>query len=91
MHCTVRFVGWDVHKDSIMMAVAQQRGEPRVFKQIPNEPGRVLKELRKLGKDCELKVCYEAGPLGFGLQRTLQASKMRWHHRRPFADSGAQR
>lgn len=66
MQCTARFVGLDVHKDSITIAVAQPQGEPKVLKQIPNEPGRVLKELRKLGKDCELKVCYEAGPLGFG-------------------------
>ena len=59
-----------------MIAVAEQSGEPKVLKQIPNEPGRVLKELRKLGKGCELKVCYEAGPLGFGLQRSLQAKKI---------------
>ena len=76
MQCKVRFVGLDVHKDSIMIAVAEQIGEPKVFKQIPNDAGRVLKELRKLGKDSELKVCYEAGPLGFGLQRSLQAKEI---------------
>lgn len=52
--------------ETIMIAVAERSGDPQVLKQIPNEPGRVLKELRKLKKGCELKVCYEAGPLGFG-------------------------
>ncbi|MCL4162082.1 UNVERIFIED_CONTAM: hypothetical protein GTU68_003219 [Idotea baltica] len=59
-----------------MIALAEESGEPQVLKQIPNEPGRVLKELRKLGKGCELKVCYEAGPLGFGLQRELTLKKI---------------
>ncbi len=76
MQSKVRFIGLDVHKDSIMIALAEQQGEPQVLKQIPNEPGRVLKELRKLGKGCELKVCYEAGPLGFGLQRELTQKKI---------------
>lgn len=76
MNCTVRYVGLDVHKDSITIAVALQQGEPRVLKQIPNEPGRVLQELRRLGKSRELKVCYEAGPLGYGLQRELERQKI---------------
>lgn len=76
MRNKVRFLGLDVHKDSITLAVAEQAGEPKVLKQIPNEPGRVLKELRQLGKGCELKVCYEAGPLGFGLQRELTSNKI---------------
>jgi transposase len=76
MQNNVRFIGLDVHKDSIMIAVAEQHGEAKVLKRIPNDPGRVLKELRKLGQGCQLQVCYEAGPLGFGLQRTLQAAKI---------------
>ena len=76
MQNKVRFIGLDVHKDSITIAVAEQRGEPKVLKRIPNDPGRVLKELCKLGQRCQLQVCYEAGPLGFGLQRTLQTGKI---------------
>ena len=76
MHNNLRFVGLDVHKDSITIAVAEQHGEPKVLQRIPNDLGRVIKELRKLEKASQLKVCYEAGPLGFGLQRALQAAKI---------------
>ena len=71
MHTNVRFVGLDVHKETIVIAVAQGRESAVVLKQIPNDPSRVLQELRKLGRTSELKVCYEAGPSGMGLQRLL--------------------
>lgn len=66
---TVRFVGLDVHADSITIAVAEAgRGEPAVLATIPNDTGLLLKRLRRLGR---VKCCYEAGPTGFGLQRAL--------------------
>jgi len=34
MHCTVRFVDLDVHKDFITIAVAQPQGEPKGLKQL---------------------------------------------------------
>ena len=71
MQTKLRFIGLDVHKETIVMAVAEGRGEAVVLRQIPNDPARVLKELRKLGPPSQLKVCYEAGPLGLGLQRLL--------------------
>jgi transposase len=65
----VRFVGLDVHADSIAIAVAEPgRGEPAVVAAIPNDVTILLKMLRRLGR---VKCCYEAGPTGFGLQRTL--------------------
>ena len=77
MQDKVRFIGLDVHKETIMIAIAEsQGGEPFVLKQIPNDPQRLLKELRKVRKGCELKVCYEAGPTGFGLQRLLMKMKI---------------
>lgn len=76
MQIKVRFIGLDVHKQTIVIAVAEQQGEARVVRQIPNDPQRVIKELRKLGKEFELKVCYEAGPLGFGLQRMLKKNNI---------------
>jgi transposase len=38
---------------------------------IANDPGQLLKRLRRLGR---VKCCYEAGPTGFGLQRGLTAA-----------------
>jgi transposase len=66
---TVRFVGLDVHADSIAIAVAEPgRGEPGVLATIPNDTALLLKRLRRLGP---VKCCYEAGPTGFGLLRAL--------------------
>jgi len=66
---TVRFVGLDVHADSIAIAVAEPgRGEPGFLASIPNDCALLLKRLRRLG---HVKCCYEAGPTGFGLQRML--------------------
>jgi transposase len=69
---TVRFVGLDVHADSIAIAVAEPgRSEPAQLAVVPNDTAILLKRLRKLGR---LKCCYEAGPTGFGLQRDLSAA-----------------
>jgi len=70
---TVRFVGLDVHKESIVIAVAESdRSEPQVVAEIPNDTARLLKELRKLLRGgAELRCCYEAGPTGFGVHRAL--------------------
>lgn len=65
----VRFVGLDVHADSIAVAVAESgRGEPAVVAVTPNDAALLLRKLRRLGR---VKCCYEAGPTGFGLQRAL--------------------
>jgi transposase len=67
----VRFVGLDVHADSIAIAVAEPgRGEPAQLATIAHDIPTLLKRLRRLGK---VKCCYEAGPTGFALQRALAA------------------
>lgn len=69
---TVRFVGLDVHADSIAIAVADPgRGEPSSLATIPNDTVALLKRLRRLGR---VRCCYEAGPMGFGLHRDLSAA-----------------
>jgi transposase len=68
----VRFVGLDVHADSIAMAVAEPgRGEPGLLATIPNDTVLLVKKLRRLGP---VRCCYEAGPTGFGLKRDLCAA-----------------
>jgi transposase len=62
-----RFVGLDVHADSIAVAVAESSGEVRSLGTIPNDPEAVRKLIRKLGPPETLRACYEAGPCGYVL------------------------
>jgi transposase len=78
MNASVIYVGLDVHKDSIVIAVAREGREPAAkWKTIPYDGVRLRKTLKMLAKLGEtLKVCYEAGPTGFGLCRRLQEAGM---------------
>ena len=62
-----RFVGLDVHAETISVAVAEGRNQVRSLGTIANRPETVRRVLGKLGKLSELKVCYEAGPTGYAL------------------------
>jgi transposase len=74
----VVYVGLDVHKDSITIAVARQgREAAETWKTIPYYGVRLRKALKLLVNRGEvLKVCYEAGPTGFGLCRRLREAGM---------------
>jgi transposase len=63
----VRFVGLDVHAETIAVAVAEVGGEVRSLGVIPNRPESVRRLIGKLGKPESLRVCYEAGPTGYVL------------------------
>lgn len=62
-----RFVGLDVHAETITAAVAEGRGQARSLGTIPNRADVLQRLLKKLGKPSELRVCYEAGPTGYAL------------------------
>lgn len=74
---TLRFIGLDVHAETIVIAVADEGSTPAVIlKVIGYDEGRLLSELRKLGTLGSLRVCYEAGPTGFGLERFLRSHRV---------------
>ena len=61
----VRWVGLDVHADSIAVAVAEPTGEVRSLGQIPNRPESIRKLMKKVGPADAVRACYEAGPTGY--------------------------
>ena len=68
------FVGLDVHKDSIAIAVADPgRGAPRFLGTTGSVLAEVQKALSHVGAASELLIVYEAGPCGYGLARQLSA------------------
>ena len=75
MTTRVRYVGLDVHKDTIVIAIAEEgREAASVWKTIPYDELRLVKALCLLQKQgADLKVCYEAGPTGHALYRRLIA------------------
>lgn len=69
----VRFIGLDVHAETIAVAVAEPHGEVRSLGTIPNRPESVRRLMRNLGPASQLRVCYEAGPTGYVLYWQLTA------------------
>lgn len=63
----LRFIGLDVHADTIAVAVAEPDGEVRSLGIIPNRAESVRKLMKRLGPAETLRVCYEAGPTGYVL------------------------
>ena len=71
------FVGLDVHKDSIDIALANdgRDGDVRFYGTIDGDLDSLHKALRKIqgaaGKGAELRFVYEAGPCGYEIYRSL--------------------
>jgi transposase len=70
----ITFVGLDVHKATVCVAVAEggRGGEVRQIGVFENRPEILSKMAARLGKGGRrLSFCFEAGPCGYGLHRLL--------------------
>lgn len=71
---SVVYVGMDVHKDSIVMAILRDGNRNVEYeRQIRNTTGAIKKFFKRLQEnDQSILACYEAGPTGFTLYRMLE-------------------
>lgn len=66
------FVGLDVHKEKVVGVGMPADGTTPVWREdFSGDVSRVVKRLEGLSRKHALLVCYEAGPCGYGLARTL--------------------
>ena len=71
---TVKFIGMDVHKKTITIAIADEdcQKQPRVYGTIANDLDALDKFCRKMVSTAnQLHFVYEAGPCGYGISRHL--------------------
>jgi transposase len=69
---SLRYVGLDVHKETIVIAVAESgRASAEILETIPHDYFSLFKVIERLGPPARLRICYEAGPTGYGLARWL--------------------
>jgi transposase len=66
------FIGMDVHKETIAVAIAGKHGTPRYYGEIANTDEAITKLVMKVvRKGIRAAFCYEAGPCGYGVYRQI--------------------
>lgn len=90
MRKIIYYIGLDVHKESITVAIASSTGELRLYGKIGgklSDVDRLIRKLQKAHPGIELRFCYEAGPTGFALCRHLTQRKFHCIVVAPFCGS----
>lgn len=69
---SIIWIGMDVHKDTVMVAVFEdRRSEPEVVQQLPNDPRKLRRFFERWAKRGEVRSCYEASGAGYVLHRDI--------------------
>lgn len=69
------YVGLDTHRKKISIAMLVPGAEP-VEWQVQNEPASLRRLIRKLAGHRPMRICYEAGPLGYVLKRQFDTAEL---------------
>src|SRR5512145_3362585 len=75
MKKAITFVGMDAHKVAIKLAVLLPEATKPVEWETANEKSsvrRMVRKVQRLADGGEVRLCYEAGPCGYALQRWIQ-------------------
>ena len=69
-----KYVGFDTHKETIAVAIADALGgKERYYGEIANTPQAIRKLVKKLCPDGEIvSFCYEAGPCGYVIYHQIK-------------------
>jgi len=74
MSASIIYIGMDVHKDSITLAILpSQAAAPTRVERLPNDFLKLKRILERAARDGEVRACYEASGAGYVLHRAMQA------------------
>jgi transposase len=74
MHSATKYVGLDVSKEKISVAIADDGRElPRYYGTIAHTPAALRKLIKEIGPASSLAFCYEAGPTGYETHRWIES------------------
>ena len=77
MKRTKVYVGMDVHKDSVMIAVLPEGvRKPTLARRLSHDPRGIRRLLDRLSREHEVCACYEASGAGYVLERMIRS----WGH-----------
>jgi len=70
---SIIYLGMDVHKDSITIAVLPAEAKaPTRLERLPNDLPKLKKWIARVARDGEIRACYEASGAGYVLHRALR-------------------